>query len=504
VETGHTAVIGWSDQIFTIIPELVEANASERDSCIAILGDRDKVEMEEELRSRLGDTGRTRIVCRTGSPIEPTDLDILSLDTARSIMVLSPAGDDPDAHVVKTLLALSNRTWRRRRPPIVAAVVETANLAAARLAGGSQTHVVDADDITARLVVQSSRQSGLSVVCTDLLDFGGDEIYLHSERRLTGFPYGEALFAFETASLIGLRRPDGSVVLNPPMDTQIVQGDELIVIAEDDSKISLVRGKPSFVPSAITGPHRRSETAERTLLLGWNNRAARIVRELDNYVARGSLLQVVTRRADGKERVDEAAVGLRALTVNFKEGDTTDRYALESLDVGTYDHIVVLADSELEPQHADSRTLVTLLHLRDMEARSGHRFSIVSEMNDDRNRRLAQVTKADDFVVGDKLISLLMTQLSENQHLGQVFQQLFEAAGSEIYLKPATEYIRPEQTVNFATVIESARIRAESAIGYRLQGGAKEPPAYGVVLNPGKEEPVTFGPLDRVIVLAEA
>src|SRR5262245_21920185 len=59
VENGHTAVIGWSDQIFTIIPELVEANASERDSCIAILADRDKVEMEEELRSRLGDTGRT-------------------------------------------------------------------------------------------------------------------------------------------------------------------------------------------------------------------------------------------------------------------------------------------------------------------------------------------------------------------------------------------------------------------------------------------------------------
>jgi hypothetical protein len=500
VEARHTALIGWSDQIFTIIPELVEANSSERRSCIAILADRDKVEMEEELRSRLGDTDSTKIVCRTGNPIEPTDLDILNLDAARSIILLSPSGDDPDAHVIKTLLALNNRPWRRRRPPIVASVVDTTNLSAAQLAGGSQTQVVDADDIAARLVVQSCRQSGLSVVCTDLLDFGGDEIYMRAEPRLTGFPYGEALFAYETASLIGLRRPDGSVVLNPPMDTEIVEGDQFVLIAEDDSTIRLVRGKPSVVQSAIVGPYRRPETAERTLLLGWNNRATRIVRELDNYVAPGSTLQVAAGAGAGP---DEVAAGLRNLTVNLKECETTDRFALESLDAGTYDHIIVLADSTLEPQHADSRTLVTLLHLRDMEAKSGHKYSIVSEMNDDRNRRLAEVTKADDFVVSDKLISLLMTQLSENQHLGQVFQQLFEAEGSEIYLKPATEYIHPDQTVNFATVIESARLRGESVIGYRLSSGSKEPPAYGVVLNPKKNDPVTFTTRDRVIVLAE-
>ncbi len=109
VESGHTAVIGWSDQIFTIIPELVEANASERRSCVAILADRDKAEMDDELRARLGGTGSTRVVCRTGSPIEPTDLDILSLDTARSIIVLSPPDDDADALVIKVLLALNNR-----------------------------------------------------------------------------------------------------------------------------------------------------------------------------------------------------------------------------------------------------------------------------------------------------------------------------------------------------------------------------------------------------------
>jgi voltage-gated potassium channel Kch len=503
VEAGHTALIGWSDQIFTIIPELVEANESESKSCVAILGDRDKLEMEEELRSRLGTTGRTRVVVRSGSPTEPTDLDLMSLDTARAAIVLSPAGDDPDAHVVKTLLALTNRNWRRRRPPIIASVVDTTNLVAAELAGGGHAQVVDTDDIASRLIVQSCRQSGLSVVCTDLLDFGGDEIYLRSEPKLTGFPYGEALFAYETASLIGIRHGDGSVVLNPPMNTEITQDDQMIVVAEDDSSIRLVRSFPPIVEGAITRPVRRPTPPERTLMLGWNNRAPKIVQELDHYVSPGSSLHVAATAVEESDSLDRAKVALRNLVVNVKECDTTDRVTLEALDVGTFDHIIVLADSNLEPQHADSRTLVTLLHLRDMASKSGQRYAIVSEMNDDRNRRLAQVTKADDFVVSDKLISLLMTQLSENPHLGQVFRFLFDSAGSEIYLKPATDYVQPGVPVSFATVIYSARTRGETAIGYRVLAEATSPPAYGVVLNPGKSAAVTFGPRDLVIVLAE-
>ncbi|MFI6601445.1 potassium transporter TrkA [Nonomuraea sp. NPDC050536] len=503
VEVGHTALIGWSDQIFTIIPELVEANASEAKSCIVILGDRDMLEMEEELRTRVGDTGKTRVVVRSGSPIEPTDLDLLSLDTARSIIVLSPQGEDPDAHVIKTLLGLTNRNWRRRRPPIIASVTDTNNLEAAELAGGGYAQVVDTDDIASRLIVQTSRQSGLSVVCTDLLDFGGDEIYMRTEPKLAGFPYGEALFAYETACLIGIRRADGSVVLNPPMDTEIQQGDEMIVVAEDDSTIRLVRSFPPVVEQAIAHPTRQPAPPERTLLVGWNSRAPKIVAEIDQYVAPGSTLNIAAGSIEDGDHLERLTVGLRNLAVNVKECDTTARFTLEALDPGVFDHIIVLADDRLDAQHADSRTLVTLLHLRDIASRTGQRFPIVSEMNDDRNRRLAQVTKADDFVVSDKLISLLMTQLSENPQLGAVFRYLFDSDGSEIYLKPATDYVQPGVTVSFATLVASARMRGETAIGYRLQAESTAPPNYGVVLNPGKSEPVTLGRRDLVIVLAE-
>jgi hypothetical protein len=154
------------------------------------------------------------------------------------------------------------------------------------------------------------------------------------------------------------------------------------------------------------------------------------------------------------------------------------------------------------PEHADSRTLVTLLHLRDLKERQGAEFAIVSELNDDANRRLAQVTRADDFVISRKLISLYLTQLSQNQHLSKVFAELFDAHGSDLYLIPADEYVLPDTEVTFATVVEAARRRDETAIGYRRQADVFLPPAYGVVLNPDKSSRVTLSAGDRVVVLA--
>jgi hypothetical protein len=125
-------------------------------------------------------------------------------------------------------------------------------------------------------------------------------------------------------------------------------------------------------------------------------------------------------------------------------------------------------------------------------------------MIDDRNRELAEVTQADDFIVSEKLISLMLSQISENDRLDEVFDTLFTAAGSEIYLRPAGDYVQPGRTVNFYTVLEAARRRGETAIGYRLaEHTHSKPHAYGVRVNPDKRESRAFAPEDRIIVLAE-
>jgi hypothetical protein len=172
--------------------------------------------------------------------------------------------------------------------------------------------------------------------------------------------------------------------------------------------------------------------------------------------------------------------------------------------VGDYNHVIVLASSTLEPQESDAKTLVTLLHLRDMAGRDAKAFSIVSEMLDIRNRELAEVTQVDDFIVSEHLISLMLAQLSENPDLYDVFEDIFDPEGSEIYLKPVSDYVETGIPVNFYTVVEAARRRGETAIGYRLISESKDAnKAYGIHTNPKKSHEVTFAPEDKVVVIAE-
>jgi voltage-gated potassium channel Kch len=506
-EEGHTLILGWSPHVFTILSELVTANANQRRPCVVILAEKDKVEMDDELRARLGSTGRTRVVCRTGSPLDLADLEIANPHAARAIIVLAPEDDKADTSVIKGLLAITNNPKRRPAPyHIVAEIRDSQNVEAARLAGRDEASLVLVDDLISRIMVQTCRQSGLSVVYMDLLDFGGDEIYFAPPTAVIGQTFGQALFAFPDSALIGLNFADGRIVLNPPMDTVIAPGDRVIAISADDDTVRPQAGPFAFDEAAIQTPVRRPQQPERTLILGWNERAPTVIAELDRYVMPDSALSVVTDDPAALETLALLQDSLVNLSLETQLGDTTDRRTLDRLGPGAYDHIITLSSSDtLDVQQADGRTLVTLLHLRDMASRAEQDYSIVSEMLDVRNRELAQVTQADDFIVSDRLVSLLISQIAENAALKAVFDELFRAEGSEIYLKPAGDYVTLGTPLTFYTVLESARRRGEVAIGYRLKAEADLPAqAYGVHLNPVKSAALELSVHDRVIVLAEA
>ncbi len=506
VEEGHTVILGWSSQVFSILSELLAANANRPRACVAILADKDKVEMEEEIRARVGNTGKTRIVCRSGRPVDLADLEIVNPHAARSLILLAPEAEDPDSHIIKTILALTHSPQRRRQPcHIVAEMHSAKNVAVARMVAGEQARFVLVGDLISRITVQTCRQSGLSAVYQELLDFGGDEIYFQEEPAVVGKRFGEALFAYEDSALIGLRKRDGRVCLNPGMDTLIETGDQVIALSRDDDTVRVSGAAHKIDPDAIRPPAPRQSQPEHTLILGWNSRATEIVNELDHYVAAGSQVTVLADTAEADAQIAQRCAGLRRQSLTFRQGDTTDRDTLDALGIPAFDHVITLSYSDTLGVHeADARTLVTLLHLRDIADRAGCAFSIVSEMLDIRNRDLAEVTRADDFIVSDRLVSLVLTQVSENQDLAAVFDDLFDPEGCELYLKPAGDYVAPGRPANFYTVLEAARRRGEVALGYRLRAEAGDAgSSYGVHLNPRKPDLVTFAEEDKVIVLAE-
>lgn len=508
LESGHTLILGWTPQIFTIISELVAANESRKSGAvIVILADQDKVEMEDAINERIADKKNTRIICRSGSPMDMNDLEIVSPHSARSIIVIAEGGD-PDTHIIKTVLAITNNPNRRSEPyHIVTQIRDPQNLDVIKLLSDKDiVQPILTTDLIARVVAQTSRQSGLSIVYTELMNFGGDEIYFKQEPALSGKTYGEALHAYETSTVMGIRRADGTIMMSPSMDTRIESGDSIFAIAEDDDKIQL--SNLSRLPLEENLIQRSGNVTkpkpERGLILGWNRSGTTIVRELDNYVAKGSELVIVSQVYDLEKQIQREVGKLKNQKLKVMEGDIRDRSLLDSLGATEYDHVIVLAYSHLEAQEADAITLVTLLHLRDIAEKDETPFSIISEMLDLRNRELAEAAKVDDFIVSEHLVSLMLAQLSENADLLGVFTDMFDPEGAEVYLKPIGDYVATDQPVNFYTITEAARLRGETAIGYRIMSESHDAEkAYGVHTNPKKSERVIFKPEDKLIVISE-
>jgi voltage-gated potassium channel Kch len=509
IETGHTVILGWGPKILTLLRELAEANANHPGACVAVLADRDKVEMDAVIAGELGGK-RMRVVTRRGSTMSPADLELTALAAARSIIVIAPehaadgvalAAHESDIVVLKTLLAI-----RKLAPGhdlhVVAEILDERTESVARMVVGAHAALILAAPLISRLLVQTGRQPGLSLVYTELLDFAGSEIYVQPQPALVGKTFRDAVFAFDTSTVIGLVSAAGELALSPPTDRTLAAGDQVIAISADDDTLVLDGGSPPGDAAALVEPPARSQPApERTLVLGASKRLPRVLLELDAYVAPGSTTLVVGELAPPAE----ALAQLRYMAITARTGDITERATLDSLEVTRFDHVLVLSETTGRTQEmADARTTVTLLHLRDIETRADKKVPITSEILDIENRELATVAEADDFIVSNTLVSLMVSQVAENEHLVKVFDELFSAGGCEIYLKPATDYVRAGDHP-FALLCESALRRGEVAIGYRLAGRARDAAAnFGIVVNPSKRTKVAVTPGDSIIVIAQS
>jgi voltage-gated potassium channel Kch len=504
IETNHIVILGWSLQIFTLLYELIISKNDHAQNCIVILSELDKVEMDDIIQERIGKIN-TRIVCRTGTTSDIDDLRMVGVQSARAVIVLNSQTESSDVDLIKTLLAITSIPREvDSEYHIVAQVDQAKTLEIVQLIGGNQVETLLTNDLISRLMVQTCRQSGLSSVYMEIVSFEGNEIYFKLEPTLVGKTYGEALLAYGHASLIGVSESDNTIWLNPEHSRIFKPGDQVIVVTKDSTGVKLGSSDGLTInQSAIVTVEPTPPAPEKTLILGWNQNTASTICELDAYVPDHSLVTVVAEIPEGEEILADKCASLTHQTVKYIQGDITERAVLESLDIAQYNQLMVVSDSSLETELADSKTLVTLLQVRDIANQTHSNGAVVAEILDVRNQVLAQVAKPDDFVISEQIISRLLAQVAEQKYLNQVFKYLFSPEQAEVYLKPIINYVKAGESVDFYTVAAAASKKGESPIGYRIQAYAKDPSQnYGVVVNPDKSQVVTFQPGDKLVVVA--
>ncbi|GLT61671.1 hypothetical protein SLA2020_343600 [Shorea laevis] len=505
IEKNHILILGWSDILGSLLKQLAIANQSEGGGVVVVLAERDKQEMEMNIGKLEFDFMGTSVICRSGSPLILADLKKVSVSKARAIIVLASDenADQSDAHALRVVLSLIG-VKEGLRGHVVVEMSDIDNEPLVKLVGGELVETVVTHDVIGRLMIQCALQPGLAQIWEDILGFQNCEFYIKRWPQLDGQCFGDVLVSFPDAVPCGIKvaADGGKIILNPDDNYVLREGDEILVIAEDDdtyspSPLPEVRG--GLCPNLADPPKH----PEKILFCGWRRDIDDMIKVLEAFLAPGSELWMfneVPLQERERKLIDGGLEisGLVNIKLVHRVGNAVIRRHLENLPLETFDSILILADESLEGSvvHSDSRSLATLLLIRDIQSKrlpckdskssslrlSGYCHStwiremqqasdksiIISEILDSRTRNLVSVSRISDYVLSNELVSMALAMVAYEKQMNRVLEELFAEKGNEMCIKPAEFYLLDQEELCFYDIMIRGRQRKEIVIGYRL------------------------------------
>ena len=496
IEENHTVIIGFDENVTSIIEELAYASANQKDAVVVIMADHDKTDMEDTIRDRVSNLGNLRVVCRTGKPDSPKDLKVCSLDTCKSIIV----NLEDDFMTVKTILACEALLdeYGNNDAFITATVRDRDVLQPAKIAGGDRAEILNFQKTMSRLMVQAGRHPGMSEILSELLSFKGDEIYIEEIPDAVGCSLYEVNLMLPHSTAIGVVRND-EPILNLESDRKVEAGDQLILISSDDN-ISRLQESATVNKALFQLEPNEEEEPSTLLVLGYSDLLKQILMEGDAYSAPGSkvIIAVEPGKIDEEDLPD--AGQFKNIELELRECKIYSRRTLEKLVAEGPSSILLIADTDMDDEEADARTLMLQLQLTDIAESIGAEIPLTIEMNSTRNQRLSQMMRATDFVVSSRITAKMMAQISEERHKKNILNDLISEGGSSICMKPIGRYVLPGEPVDFYTLGASAARYNEIAIGHKKFA---EDGTFSIEINPRSREATMFTDNDELIVIAK-
>lgn len=532
IEKNHILILGWSDKLGSLLKQLAIANKSIGGGVIVVLAERDKEEMEMDIAKLEFDFMGTSVICRSGSPLILADLKKVSVSKARAIIVLASDenADQSDARALRVVLSLTG-VKEGLRGHVVVEMSDLDNEPLVKLVGGELIETVVAHDVIGRLMIQCALQPGLAQIWEDILGFENAEFYIKRWPQLDGLLFQDVLISFPEAIPCGVKvaAEGGKIKLNPDDNYALKEGDEILVIAEDDDTYApgpLPEVRRSSCPKTMDPP----KYPEKILFCGWRRDIDDMIMVLEALLAPGSELWMFNEvpEKEREKKLTDGGLdihGLENITLVHREGNAVIKRHLENLPLETFDSILILADESLEDSivHSDSRSLATLLLIRDIQLKrlpyrdakptslriSGFSHSswiremqqasdksiIISEILDSRTRNLVSVSRISDYVLSNELVSMALAMVAEDKQINRVLEELFAEEGNEMCIKPAEFYLFDQEEIPFYEIMIRGRQRNEIVIGYRLANAER------AIINPPEKSQPRKWSLDDVFVV---
>ena len=522
-EHGHILILGWNSKVIPMIQELAIGKPHMK---VVIFAPLPVDTMREHLRAGGFLQSKIKVILRSGTPNNIGELKRVAFDKAYSIVCLAPDSEDGkiaqnDIEVIKTLMLINSfKDWAGgTRPKIVSEITQNQNVHIANVAGGHRSPIVSSGAIVSRLVVQSSRQRGIATVYSEMFSYNGSEIYIRPFPQCTGLNFGDILGAFSNAIPLGVsvaKKDERGIMrylptLNPPKDHKISKDEWLIMLAADSSTTCNPTRK---IPPPVhlgTGRYTRT-TLENVLIIGWNSSIYGTLSEFDDYLREGTTIDVIANYSEEEVALmmkEALRKPFKNIKVNYAKVNALAPGMLSTMNILERDCVIILADESSGDTDPDGRTIMTLLLLREACGEDAYYQQkgpqLVAEIILAKNREAVASAQANEVIVSPEIVAMILTQISQQQMLSSIYDDLLTAGGMEIYIKPASRYVTPGVNVTFGQLIAAAYEFGEIALGVRIDAQQYDVTRnFGVQLNMDKDTVLNFSEGDRVVALAES
>jgi len=462
----HIVILGFNDLSLTIVDKLARLSATERGTTPIVVMDDDQEVVD--MAAQIDETGvnrrRAHVICRKGDICDYDDLDICSLEDAKTVIV---CGRD-DFETVQSLMACNarlNQLERHRTLNMAAVIRNDANEMEARFAGPDGTHIICYDRIVSKVIAESSFDPSISYVYLDLLNstnnalecLDKDELLPSDGPLATGAVdamhinryFAGCVTIGGTPTRHGTHASDEEQIFSPD-ERRTVQDYSRFFVIGSRSRATRTLAEDALPQIDETlfssNPTHDERDVSRILILGGGRLLEDVLQyENKHYVGEGRATVTVATHKSSSVLPPDCQVRWPSLDITLQRCDTRSFEPLRELVESTQaQSVVVLSDHTLKVRKADERTLSQLVYLqriREREGSANSSFKIASEINLENTRKIVRMVGADDYVVGNTLVALFVSCMAREWLLGDLLNELLSSRGASISMRPVSEFL---------------------------------------------------------------